>query len=230
MEIYHVYNRGVDKRQVFMDDSDRIRFVHDLYEFNDEERTNSNFVAFQGTQRRYQDIGCPDIGRVSHVRDLLVHIHAWCLMGNHYHLMLSEVKEGGMAKFMKKLSMGYAKYFNEKYERSGALWQGKYKRILLDRDCHFQYLPFYIHLNPLDMSFPEWREGKLKNSKKALKKLEQYRWSSHLDYLGSKNFPSVIHSALLNKVFNETTNYKRCVELHIQDLTWRQDVTGITFE
>jgi len=102
-----------------------------------------------------------------------------------------------ISKFMQKFNMGYAKYFNEKYERSGYLWQGRYKKILIEQDGHFLHIPYYIHCNPLDYKFKEWRQGKVKNIKNALEYLREYRWSSHLDYLGIKNFPSVIDKDLL---------------------------------
>ncbi len=118
-------------------------------------------------------------------------------MKNHYHLLVSEHIEGGISFFMRKLNMGYTKYFNEKHKRSGALWQGKYRKVLIERDAHFLYIPFYIHLNPLDYSNPEWRNGEVKDVRKALESLLEYRWSSHLDYLGIRNFPSLLRFDVL---------------------------------
>ncbi|MEK7566700.1 MAG: transposase [Patescibacteria group bacterium] len=112
-------------------------------------------------------------------------------MPNHIHLLLSPVAENGMPLFMKKFNGGYAKYFNEKYKRTGALFEGRYKRILIENDAHFDYILYYIHLNPLDLITPEWRDKKLNNFRKAMKFLDSYRWSSYLDYTGEKNFPSV---------------------------------------
>lgn len=111
-------------------------------------------------------------------RELLVNIHAFCLMPNHYHLLLTERIDGGISKFMKKVNMGYAKYFNQKYERKGALFEGRYKSILVKNDAHFIYLPYYIHLNPLDLIMPGWRKNKIYDYKKAIQFLENYRWSS----------------------------------------------------
>ncbi len=194
MDLYHVLNRGVEKRTVVLDDKDRLRFLHDLYAFNDQNAT-LNYILPKRQEER--------------VRKLLVHIHAFCLMKNHYHLILSPLVEDGIPLFMKKLSMGYAKYFNEKYERSGSLWQGRYKRVLVERDAHFLYLPYYVHLNPLDFSFPEWREGKVKNVGKTLAYLAQYRWSSHPDYLGIRNFPSITNRELLSKTLGSRSVYER---------------------
>lgn len=182
MLIFHVLNRGVDKRNVVKDDSDRLRFVHNLFVMND-----YAIVAHSNSTQR------------SRKRKLLVQIHAWCLMDNHYHLLLSPIDDDmkNLSLFMKKLNMGYAKYFNEKYKRSGYLWQGKYKKIQIQKDGHFLHMPYYIHLNPLDYSHKEWREGSVKNKNKALKELRKYRWSSYLDYIGTKNFPSLITQELL---------------------------------
>ena len=87
-------------------------------------------------------------------------------MSNHYHLLLTPAVENGIALFMKKINGGYVKYFNEKYERKGTLFEGKYKRIIIKNEAHFIHLPYYIHLNPLDLAAPEWRERKIKNYKK----------------------------------------------------------------
>jgi len=195
VEWYHVLNRGVDKREIVLDDSDRARFLHDLFVFNDQQSTLNFKLPDRQEQRR--------------PRKPLVHLHAFCLMGNHYHLLLSEVVPKGVPMFMKKLNMGYAKYFNEKYQRSGALWQGKYKKKLIERDAHFLYIPYYIHLNPLDFSTPEWREGKVANTTKALEQLKNYRWSSHLDYLGEKNFPSLTVREYLAPIIGTKENYKK---------------------
>ena len=70
-------------------------------------------------------------------------------------------------------------------------WQGKYRKVLITRDAHFLYVPFYIHLNPLRYVMPQWREGGVRNVREALKHLAEYRWSSHLDYFGIKIFPQL---------------------------------------
>ncbi len=197
MDLYHVLNRGVEKRKVVLDDKDRLRFLHDLFVFNDQQPALHSKLPDRRTERQK--------------RKLLVRIHAFCLMSNHYHLLLSPVVENGIPLFMKKLSMGYAKYFNERYERSGALWQGKYKRIRVARDAHFLYIPFYIHLNALDLSYPEWRNGNIKETEKALTSLEKYRWSSHLDYAGIKNFPSITDREFLSETIGSPAQYKKAI-------------------
>ncbi len=191
MELYHVVNRGVEQRDIFLDTRDYLRGVFDLFEFNDQEWVNSAARFF--TPPYNLELHAAERSR----RAPIVDLHAFCLMPNHYHLLVSERVDGGLPLFMKKLNMGYAKYFNERYQRSGALFQGKYKRVLVRREAHFSHLPLYIHLNPLDLLAPEWRQGNVGNPRRALDHLERYRWSSLPDYLGQKNFPSVTTRDLL---------------------------------
>lgn len=199
-EIYHIYNRGVDKRDIFMDDEDRIRFIHDLFEFNDSNPSpNLNDLL---SNNKYLEVGLPDIKREP--RKILVEILAYCLMDNHFHLMVRQKRENGVTEFMRKLGTGYTNYFNKKYERSGSLFQGKFKSICIKSNTHLMYLPMYIHLNPLDFKFHEWREKKIKNYKDAVSFLDSYRWSSYMDYTGQKNFPSLINKDfILSRVGSE---------------------------
>ncbi len=190
MELYHVLNRGVEKRDIFLDDSDRVRFVHNLYEFN------NTRPAQNTTRNRMNDL----VGR-SLEREPLVQVHGWCLMRNHYHMLLSEQVEGGITKFIMKLNVGYAKFFNEKYKRSGTLFQGRTKKVLITTDAHFLHILNYVHLNPLDhlAGARDWRERRVTDPAAALAHLHQYRWSSYLDYIGHRNFPSIITTELFGQ-------------------------------
>lgn len=202
-EIYHILSRGVDKRKIFLEEEDYLRFIHDLFEFNNQEAALNIGYFFKN---QYIDLRSQYINGK---RKFLVKILIFCLMPNHYHLILSPLIEGGITKFMRKLNIGYAKYFNQKYERVGALFQGRYKSILIRDESHFIHLPYYIHLNPLDLEFPEWRNKEIKNYKKAIEFLENYRWSSFPDYIGKKNFPSVTQRNLFLKFFEGQKNYKK---------------------
>ena len=205
MDLYHICNRGVEKREVFLDDGDRARFVHDLFVMNDANASPNYIEQLRGS-----------ISYEKHDRDLLVHIYAWCIMPNHYHILLSPVDDdpSKLSLFAQKLGMGYSKFFNEKYQRSGALWQGKYRKVHIQRDAHFLYIPFYIHLNPLDLLMPEWRYGRVVEMDKALEYLSKYRWSSYLDYMGERNFPSIIEMSLFEGILGP----KRRQEKVIRDI------------
>jgi len=112
----------------------------------------------------------------------LVEIINWCLMPNHYHLCLREKSEGGISKFLQKVMTGYTMYFNKKYKRSGVIFQGKTKSQHVANDAYFQYLQYYIGVNPLDLIESKWKENGVKDIEKALKFLGDYKWSKQKDY------------------------------------------------
>lgn len=193
---YHIYNRGTEGRQIFLDKNDHFRFIHDLYEFNDLKATVNLF-------RRFTNEGDP-ISLNKGERDLLVDIVAFCLMPNHFHLVLRQLQDQGISKFLQKLGIGYTMYFNQKYERSGVLFQGRSKAIWVDRDEYLLTVCNYIHLNPVELIEPKWKESGLENAEKTLQFLKGYRWSSYLDYIGIKNFPSVTKRTFLKNYYADS--------------------------
>src|SRR3989344_9609616 len=118
MLIYHALNRGVDKRKIFLDEKDYFRFVHVLFEFNDEDPATNNWKHFGNIR----GVGLREIRKV---REMLLHMPAFCLMPNHYHLLLLIEEVSKMTEFMRKLNTGFTNFFNIKYDREGALFQGK---------------------------------------------------------------------------------------------------------
>lgn len=207
-EIYHIYNRGVDKRNVFLEGRDYVRFIHDLFEFNDESAALRSVP--QSSEVRLRKIDRKP-------RKLLVEILCFCLMPNHYHLLLRQHAENGITEFMRKIGTGYTNYFNTKHARVGALFQGKFKAVHVNNDKHFLYLPHYIHLNPLDLHQPEWRDQKLRSATKALAYLSSYRWSSYPDYIGKKNFPSVTQNRKLIFGSRTSEDYRRDIAEWLRD-------------
>jgi len=120
-------------------------------------------------------------------RKPLVRIMAYCIMGNHYHLLVEEIQKDGITKFMHKLGLGYARYFNNKYERVGSLFQDKFKNILVDDEKYLLYLLVYINvLNPADLIEPGWREEGIKDIEAVLKFAVDYLWSTHQEYIGKR--------------------------------------------
>jgi putative transposase len=208
MALYHVLNRGVEKRNLFMDNGDRARFVHDLWEFNDVHNA-------QNVTRHSASM--TGLRNPSSMREPIVDLHGWCLMDNHYHLLVSEVAAGGLTKFIRRLNVGYANYFNERYKRRGTLFQGRTKKIPILSDSHFLHILHYIHLNPLDTltGAKDWRNLEIHNVHTALEHLEKYRWSSYLDYCGMQNFPSILTTHLFKDVFG---NYEKVIKRYIKDL------------
>lgn len=171
-EYYHCYNRGTDKRKIFLSDRDRLRFAVLLYVCNSVEPIHiSNFEAKQLSEFFDMEIKKP-----------LVAIGAWSIMPNHFHILLKEVREGGISLFMQKLQTAYTMYFNKRFDRSGALFQGTFKSEHLNRDTYLKYIFSYIHLNCIKLIDREWKERGIQNSKKAEEFLKNYVWSSYLDY------------------------------------------------
>jgi putative transposase len=202
---YHIYNRGVEKRDIFLEKVDYFRFIHDLYEFND---TQSVFNSARKIVRGSTSNNLSDKTRR---RDLLVEIIAFCLMPNHFHFILCQKKDDGIVKFMQKIGTGYTIYFNQKNKRSGVLFQGKFKATLVDTDKYFLPLINYIHLNPVELIEPGWKENGIKNRQAINKFLENYRWSSYPDYIGIKNFPSILDKKFVESYFNKEIDYKKFI-------------------
>ena len=222
-EIYHIYNRGVDKRDIFMDDGDRFRFIHDLFEFNDKNASlKLNYFLLNNSE-----VGLPNIKREP--RKVLVEILAFCMMDNHYHLIVRQKAENGITEFMRKLGTGYTNYFNQKYERTGALFQGRFKSVCIKNDAHLMYLPIYLHLNPLDFKFHGWRDKKIKNYKEAIEFLDSYRWSSYMDYTGQKNFPSLIKKDFILSRIGDEKNFKKEIIDWLKNFD-ESDILGVSLE
>ncbi|MBU6388767.1 transposase [Patescibacteria group bacterium] len=176
-EFYHLYNRGTEKRDIFLTEADRERFLALLYFSNAEESVHiSNIQKYQG-RTLIELLSTIDQG------ETLIDICAYCLMPNHFHLLVREKKDGGISRFMQKLMTGYTMYFNKRYERSGALFQGKYKAAHAGDDRYLKYLVSYIHLNPVKLIEPRWKETGIRDRKTAKKFLHAYRYSSYPDYL-----------------------------------------------
>ncbi|MFA5013413.1 MAG: transposase [Candidatus Paceibacterota bacterium] len=194
-EFYHVYNRGVEKRDIFREDLDYLRFIHDMYEFNNEDFSAGANVRFSCRKPKIADEKSISLTflkeRDKKPRKLLVDIVAFCLMPNHFHIVMRQKIDGGLIKFMMKIGSGYASYFNLKNDRVGPLFQGTFKAKHINQQEYFDYLLFYLHFNPLDLIEEDWRSGEAKDYSKLKDYLNSYRWSSHLDYSGQKNFPSV---------------------------------------
>ena len=218
--IYHVYNRGVEKRDVFLDERDYFRFVQHLYELNDCKPVRNVQYYFNhktGNVEARKLFGTQE-------RDILVEILVFTLMPNHFHLMLRQVQDNGIVKFMHKLGTGYAMYFNKKYERVGGLFQGRFKAAHILDEGHFIHLPHYIHINPLSLNYG--------GSTSIVRFLANYRWSSFPDYIGRKNFPHVTERGFLLDIFGGEEKYRTHTEQRLNDHEKNalEELEGVIFE
>lgn len=198
--IFHVINRGVERRKIFLTQADYLRFVHNLQDFNNKE------VAYLSyPKRRRRSEVSPPTTEVDKIVDVL----CWSILDNHFHNMIKERCRHGASRFAQKITGGYTMYFNPRHQRSGTLFQGRSKVIPVGSEAHFLHLPFYVLANPLDRFQPKWREQGLKDINRAIEFLTTHRWSAFPDLVGKENFPDVINRKLFFELFD--LNEKRFI-------------------
>jgi len=165
---YHVYNRGVEKRNIFLDNADYFRFILGIEGFNNTEPL-FNLHRFK---ENIKDIS------LKKKKEPIVKIVCYSLMPNHYHILLEEIKENGLSKFMQKVGVGYTKYFNKRYERTGVLFQSGFKSKAITTDEYLIHLSRYIHLNALSLVQVNWLKNGVMNKRRVIKFLKEYKWHS----------------------------------------------------
>lgn len=223
---YHIYNRGVDKRTIFEEEADKWRFLQAITLFNHQDSRsevlwkleNRDKGANMKTLKEYLD---------DREEKPLVKVMADCLMDNHYHLILEEIAEDGISKFMQKLGTSYTMYFNKKYDRSGSLFQGSYKSVEVENNKYLKYLLVYINvINPAEL------KGVDLNSKegieKALKVAANYDWSTHKEYLDERD-SFVIDKGVLDHLFESPQKYKEFAEMALEEKKHHQ-IKELTLE
>jgi len=181
-EYYHIYARGVEKLAVYREKSDYKNFIERLYLLNTNKAVNVCDIKHAMTS-----LGLTSGGVFEFERDkTLVDIGAYCLMPNHFHILVREKNENGkgISRFMQKLMTSYTMYFNKKHNRTGALFGSSFKARHVTDDNHLKYLFAYIHLNPKEII-------------DDVNRLDRYYYSSYQDYLKIKRVE--------NKIINATT-------------------------
>lgn len=186
---YHIYNRGVEKRITFQEEKDYLRFLETL----DFYRKSPQLMKLSDFRRTKTNIKPVD-GQVE-----LVKILSYCLMPNHFHLLIKQELEGGISTFFRKISDSYTRYFNTKYKRVGSLFQGVFKAKLIESDEYLLQLSKYIHrnLSPLE----KWEA-------------RSYPYSSYSYYLSGKKHPfcdTEFITAYFSKT-NHNLSYRSFVE------------------
>ena len=178
-EFYHIYNRGVEKRDIFLDANDRERFLRLLYAAN-----GTSPLKFREIENKPYEL----IER----GDCRLAVGAYCLMPNHFHILVKEIVESGISSFMEKMITAYSMYFNKRHTRVGPLFQGRFKAQHVGSDEYLKYLFSYIHLNPVKLIQPLWKEKGISNRRGAKQYLRTYRQSSYQDYIGMDRPEKVI--------------------------------------
>ena len=192
-EYYHIYNRGVDKREVFLDEGDYARFLTSMREFNRVDPIGSLYEKYLAEEKRGLS---PHKGDLVPTLTPLVEIVAYCLNPNHFHIILRQLSEGGISKFMLKLSSGYSSYFNKKYKRSGSLFQGPFKSIHIDSNEYLLHLSAYVNKNNFIHGY----------------NCDNWKYSSLLDYLGKRCGTLCNKEAILAQFDNNIEKYEEFLE------------------
>jgi len=151
-------------------------------------------------QHRVFDINAEDTEQI--VNDRYVEILSFCIMPNHFHLILKETQENGIARYMQRVLNGYTKYYNTKYGVSGHLFQGPYKAVHVENNDQLLYLSTYIHRNIRELT-----RGKNKEQK--------YVWSSYQDYIGKNRWGKLLHTRLILEQFKTTIEYEEFVRTSV---------------
>lgn len=147
-EYYHIFNRGVDKRDIFLDERDFTRFLTSMVEFNVLEPIGSIYEnSFRKKSKAENGISKFKSGKRSKKKDPLAEYVAYCLNKNHFHLIVKQCAEKGIEKLMHRLGLGFTKYFNQRHKRSGSLFQGTFKAVHIESNEQLIYLSSYVNLN-----------------------------------------------------------------------------------
>lgn len=201
-EYYHIYNRGNSKQKIFQDKNDYLHFMFLLSILN----TDKNVEL--------RNIKKDNLLNIKKVQPI-VSIGAYVLMPNHFHILITEKIDGGVSKFMQKLSTAYVMYYNKKHTRTGSLFEGKFKSEHLHTDNYLKYIFSYIHLNPIKLIQKDWKEKGISDKNRALEFLKTYNFSSYFEYIGvNRKEVSIINIKDFPDYFTNTSSFSKEI------LTW----------
>jgi len=209
-EWYHIYNRGVDKRLVFSEREDYLKFLRGLEDLNNK----SNYEERAGMVRRG---GFKELSSFLNEQEKIVEIICYCLNPNHFHLVLKQLVDRGITMMLHRLSTSYTNYFNDKYQRSGSLFQGPFKAVHVDTDQYLFWLSGYVNGNP---------------EIHHIAKANNYEWSSYKDFLTLKSNNQILGNKdiILSQFGNSSRNYENFINRVIEESRTRKDMDKYLLE
>ena len=211
-EYFHIYNRGTDKREIFSIPDDYKRFIKTLYLCNSVNPIKLRNIPKKETFSYEREETLDDIG-------------LYCLMPNHFHLLIRAKNDQGVSSFMGKIQTSYSMYFNKKYGRNGSLFQGPFKAEHVNRDEYLKYLFSYIHLNPIKLIERDWKEKGIEDYEKAEKYLNEYKYSSYDDYLGKdRQEKAVLNSTVFPDYFETTRKFKDFIDFWLTFKDFKEEL------
>ncbi len=194
-EYYHIFNRGVNKQTIFNSNADRARFLFLILYFQSP-------VTLLNISRPIKDFVKHSVFNTDKekiIKERFVELVSFCLMPNHFHIILKEVEESGIARYMQRVLNSYTKYYNTKYNKSGHLFQGPYKAVHVENNNQLLYLSTYIHRNPRELK--EW-----------INKESNYPWSSYQDFIKNNRFEELLVFDIIIEQFKNKEEYAEFVQ------------------
>ena len=195
-EYYHIFNRAVNKQIIFHDTNDYFRFLFLTLYFQSP-------IIFQQLGRKVKEFvqsrALDSVEEDEIIKKRRVELVAFCIMPNHFHLIVKELDEGGIAAYMQRVLTSYSKYYNTKYEKSGHVFQGPYQAVHVEDNRQLLHLSAYIHRNPREIS-------------KWFNKEEQYPWSSYQDFIGENRWGNLIMLDIIIGQFKDKAEYENFVK------------------
>jgi putative transposase len=198
-EYYHIFNRGVEKRKIFDSESDYKRFRSSLKNFN-------------STDPAWKIEWAKEKGEILKGK-ALVEIVAYCLNPNHFHLLLKQARDNGISDFMRKLGTGHTMYFNKRYDRSGVLFQGKFKSVRIQNNNHLLYLSTYINCN---------------SEIHKIARAEEYKWCSFGEYLSREKI--LCNKKIILSQFRDAEEYKNFCKENAFEIRKRREFEKLALE
>lgn len=193
-QFYHVFNRSIARQPIFLNKRDYQRMIQVI-----------DFYRYPKPRLRFSFFDrLPSDEKENFLRELrkempIVEIISYCLMPNHFHFLLRPIADFGISDFIRNIQHSYSKYFNVKNDRSGSLFQGMFKAVLIETDEQFVHVSRYIHLNPVSSYLIEADQ------------LENYPWSSFKEYVAKSSNSTFLDKKLIMEWFKSAENYKQFV-------------------
>jgi len=221
----HIFNRGNRKQTIVREACDKWRFLQMLYYFNTSVSIANPFKNLErklGFGLRTKLIW----PKQWILQTPIVKIIAFALVENHFHLLIREIVEGGIALFMQKVGVGMTLYFNKKYQETGRLFQGPYKASVVNNDEYLKYLSVYIQVKNILEIYPKGLEACLKNFDKAFDWAVEYPYCSLADYVDKRNLP-IIDKDILGEIFSTPEKYKMFAKDCIFAINFKEKLEGL---
>jgi len=196
-EYYHICTRGVRKGNIFHTEKDRARLLFALLHFQAP-------IEFQNIHRNikfFLETGSFDVENdivEKIVKNRIVELCSFSFISNHIHLMLHNLTENGITKYIQRSLNSYGKYYNTFYDASGHIFESRFKSVHVENNEQALHLSAYIHKNPIDIV-------------RQKKKLVEYKWSSFSDYVGSNRWGKLLVPDLIMDQFENGQEYKEWV-------------------